>query len=127
MPHDRLRVHGGSIAVRLARLRHDVADVDFERTALPKLLCHAIHEKVRHNARIETAGTEDDRVRRADRFERGRHRCDILRVEAHAANAPLHLRNMRLALDHGAVFEDRVEAHGLLRCGKHAPLNRENL
>ena len=127
MLHNRLRMHGGCIAVRLTGLRHDIADVDLECAALSELLRDAIHEKIRHNARIEAAGTEDDRIGGADRLKRGRYRGNILRIEAHAANAPGHLRDVGLPLDYRSILENRIEAHGLLRGGKYAPLDGENL
>ena len=88
---DCLCVHGRRIAIGLTGLGHHVADVDLEGAAFAQLLSDTADEEVRHDARIETAGAEDDRIRRADRLEGGGHRRDILREQAHAADASRHL------------------------------------
>ena len=120
-------MHGRRIAVGLTGLGHHIADIDLEGTASAQLLSNTTDQEVRHDACIEAAGTEDDCIRCANRLERGWHRCDILREQAYAADASRYLGDMRFTLDDRPVLEDRVKAHGLLRCGQDTPLDREDL
>ena len=91
MLEDRLCVHGRCIAVSLTGLGHHVADVDLEGIAFAQFLGDTADEEVRHDARIETAGAEDDRIRRADRLEGGGYGRDILWEQAHTADASRRL------------------------------------
>ena len=127
MIENRPSVHGSRVAVRFARLRQHVAYINLQGAALFQGLRHTVDEEVRHDARVETAGPEDHDVRLADRRKRRLHRLDVLGEELHAPDVFVHLGDMRLALDEGAVLHDRIEPYMRRRCRKHAPLDGENL
>ena len=89
-----LRMHGGRVAVRLTRLRHDIADVNFDGFAAAHALGHAVDEQIWHDARIERAGTEEDNLRVRQCLDGRGHRLHMLGEQAHAMDMLVRLRDV---------------------------------
>jgi len=77
----RLQMVGGGITLRLAILRHDVADVKGLRAGGMDGVGHTVDEKIGDDARIKAARAEQDEVRLLDGAQRIGQRLRMLGQE----------------------------------------------
>ena len=128
----RRQMVGGGVALGLAVLCHDVADIDLLRVGRGDGLRHAVHQQVRDDARIQTPRPEEDEVRRRDGVERIRERLRVRRQKLDVVDAAVLLlfeaEDIALADNVGAVFKGRRQSHVRRRDrndraadGKHLP------
>ena len=101
------------IALRLPRLRHDVADIDLQRAGVHDRVHDAADEEVRDDAGIETPRPEDDHIGLADGLEHGGQRLRPSGTQTDAADAapvpPLAAADARLSRHARAVFQLRFK------------------
>ena len=66
---DRLQMFLGGVAVALARLRHDIAYVDAQRSRLPQRLGHRFDQQVGNDRRVKRARTDENEVGGVQRLD----------------------------------------------------------
>ena len=123
-------VHLG-VALGFAVLRHDIHDVELHGVGSGDRGGDAVRDQVRHDARVEAAGADDDKVRLLDRLQHGRHGGGTLRQQLHAADpligVLLDAGDLGLSDHGGAVVKLRHQADVLRRHGQDAPRNGKRL
>ena len=117
---------GGGVIVRLPLLCHHVADIYFLGRGLLNRFGQVLDQQIGQNAGIQRAWTDHDRVRAFDRFQRFRQRVEVVRMHFDALDLLVGERNLRLALNEGAVREERAEDDRFPHGGQDAPGDRKD-
>ena len=122
---------GGGVALGLAVLRHDIADVKLLRVRRADRVGHAVDEQVRDHARIKASRAEQDEVGLRNSAERVGQRLRALRHERNMVDAAVLLlfrvENVRFAHDARAIFKHGRELHVRVRHRQHAARDRQYL
>ena len=82
---------GGGVALGLAVLRHNVADVKLLRVRRADRVGHAVDEQVRDHARIKASRAEQDEVGLRNSAERVGQRLRVLRHKRNVVDAAVLL------------------------------------
>ena len=122
---------GGGVALGLAVLRHDIADVKLLRVRRADRVGHAVDEQVRDHARIKASRAEQDEVGLRNSTEGGGQGLGLGRDQIHMVDAAVLLlfrvENVRFAHDARAVFKHGLELYIRVRHRQHAARDRQYL
>src|SRR5262249_30134189 len=106
---------GGRVAIRLTRLRHQVANVNFESGCCLNRLANACDQQVRNDARVKTPRSKDNGVGLPDRFDYAWSGGWRWRVQPHASNSAAWLWNVRFSACDTAVIVESAQRNGIFR------------
>ena len=122
---------GGGVALGLAALRHNIADVKLLRVRRADRVGHAVDEQVRDHARIKASRAEQDEVGLRNSAERVGQRLRVLRHKRNVVDAAVLLlfrvEDMRFAHNARAVFKHGLELYIRVRHRQHAARDRQYL
>ena len=122
---------GGGVALGLAVLRHDVADVKLLRVGRADGVGHAVDKQIRDHARIKTSRAEQNEVGLRNGTERVGQRLWVLRHERNVVDAAVLLlfrvEDVRFAHNARAVFKHGLELYIRVRHRQHAARDRQYL
>ena len=123
---DHAKVVVDSVALGLAGLRGEIADVELQRRRSLDGLHHSLHQEIGQDRGVERARAHDDELGVEDGLRGFRVDLHAVGLEEDVADRPVLLGNLGFALDGAAV--DRGDKSYVLQRGRHyGSLDRQDL